>query len=284
MTGQEPTERLPDFLIIGAQKAGTTWLHRQLRGHPELYLPADKDFEYFSYPGAVSEARYAARFADAPETARIGDACASYFWTEEFGPDDSGFNRELPATVRRSLGPETRLIVLLRDPVERALSAYLHHVSFGSLSAETSILEAPGELGLIAMSRYGVHLDNWLARFDSDRIQVLPAPGEAEPRPLVDRACRFLDVGPPEPAERSDQPVFPGLKRRLSQDGGIEVRTGQPGVPEAEGIEWVQLVSAREIVTLTGLLAPDTARLAALLDSIGQRDPAFERWSTWPPA
>jgi len=281
--------RLPDFLIIGAQKAGTSWLHHQLRQHPDLYLPPDKDFEYFSYrtPPATATATWQARFAAAGANQRVGDACASYFWTGDFGADNPGINRDMPGTIARALGTRTRILVLLRNPVERTLSAYLHHIAFGSLDAATPVLDAPARLGLLALSRYGLHLENWLQALPPGQIRVLPAPGEADAAWLLEQACNHIGVevlaaGDPE------QPVFPGLVRRQRKDG-IWVALDQPGVEhpigpvrEWEGRRWTRLVEPGEIEIITRWLAPDTARLRRCLARIGQHHCALEQWPTWP--
>ncbi|MDT8322320.1 MAG: sulfotransferase domain-containing protein [Xanthomonadales bacterium] len=67
MNATEPG-RAPDFLIIGAQKCGTSWLHHQLRQSDEIFMPADKDHEHFSYVGNLNAEAFAdwcRRFAPA---------------------------------------------------------------------------------------------------------------------------------------------------------------------------------------------------------------------------
>ena len=281
------TARTPDFLIIGAQKAGTSWLHRRLRQHPAIYLPEDKDFEHFSFVPYPDEDRWRARFADAGPGQRIGDACASYFWTGEFGEGNVGFNPDIPGTIRDALGPDTRILILLRDPVARAVSAYLHHIAFGSLDARVPLLAAPGALGLVALSRYGMHLDNWLSAFPERAIRVLPSPGEAEPRAVLGPACAHLGVEP-RFVDGSNQAVFPGLLRKRTEDG-IWAALDQPGldrpvgpVREIDGRQWTRLIDPGELTELTDSLRDDTRRLAGTLARIEQTQPAFRAWSTWP--
>lgn len=275
-----------DFMILGAQKAGTSWLHDCLRGLPGLWLPADKDDEFFSYPGETPVSAFNARFESAPQDARIGDACASYFWTTGRSDTNRGFARDLPAVIDSSLGPGVRYIVLLRDPVERALSGYLHHVAFGSLEADVALLEAPASLGLVDIGRYGAHLASWLDRIGPHRILVRPAPGEIAPGKLLNEVAGFLGVD--APGEIAEDVVFPGL-RRWRDDAGVWVALSQPGVGAPvgparmfEGQPATLLIDAATIAKLVDLLQPDTERLANCLERLGWVDPAYLRWPTWP--
>lgn len=279
--------RWPDFLIIGAQKAGTSWLHARLRAMPSLWLPEDKDFEYFSYPGDHPPERYLQRFDGAPPERRIGDACASYFWTTGHGPDNPGFAADPAADIDAALGPRARYIVLLRDPAERTLSAYLHHIAHGSLDASVPLLDAPRALGLIDISRYGTHLERWLDTVGERRLRVLPAPGEAPAREVLADAMDFLEASGELPAD-VEATVFPGLERFRDEDG-LWVAVDQRGVGravgpvvEASGRRWTRLVDAAALTAVEQALRPEVERLAQRLAAIGQESPAYARWSTWP--
>jgi hypothetical protein len=278
---------VPDFLVIGAQKAGTSWLHRALQQCPSVFVPDDKDFEYFSFPGGTPEQQFLARFKAAPRGCRVGDVCASYFWTVDFGVANPHFNRDIPATVREALGSETRILVLLRDPVQRALSAYMHHIAFGAIVPATPILEAPSNLGIVAMSRYGANLVNWLRHFPAERLTVLPSPGEAPAAEIFARVCRVLELDR-DTVSDVDSPVFPGLPRIQDADGLWVSAETLGTLPPGRRIEdhgdsmRVCLVEPDEIERLTNLLQPDIAQLAELLGPLQQVDPAFCRWTTWP--
>ncbi|NKI35292.1 sulfotransferase [Wenzhouxiangella sp. XN79A] len=286
MSAAQPDERLdpsPDFLVLGAQKAGTSWLHARLREQPGFWLPADKDDEYFSYPGASPPADFHARFAAAPAATRIGDACASYFWTTGHSEANPGFARDLPGTIDAALGPDAKYIVLLRDPIERALSAYLHHIAFGSLDPATPLLEAPEALGLVEIGRYGHHLEAWLDRVGEERLCVLPAPGERPPCEVLDRAVRFLGGGRAE-APDDDAPVFEGTPRRRDH-AGVWAPVGAPGLADASGprVEsggrhWVRVVDPATLDALAAELAPDRARLRRQLARAGVEADWVERW------
>ena len=75
----------PDFLIVGAQKCGTTWLHHHLRMIPQVFMPQDKDAPLF-FNDAQEAETYCRRFDTALPGQLIGDACAGFFWTRQQAP------------------------------------------------------------------------------------------------------------------------------------------------------------------------------------------------------
>jgi hypothetical protein len=115
----EPTPRLPAFLVLGTQKGGTTTLFSLLSQHPQVHLPACKEVHYFSLHHGQGPAWYAQHFSAAREDQLCGDITPYYL-----------FHPQAPARIQ-ALIPEARLVILLRDPVERALSHYFHAVRHG---------------------------------------------------------------------------------------------------------------------------------------------------------
>ena len=126
---QPGTLSLPDALGIGVQKGGTTTLHHLLQAHPEVYLPACKEVHFFSKHYAAGPAWYARHFAEAPAHCRRIEITPYYV-----------FHPMVPERVRALL-PRVRLILLLRDPVERALSQLFHsrRLGFETLPAEQAL-------------------------------------------------------------------------------------------------------------------------------------------------
>ncbi|MCP9799190.1 sulfotransferase [Synechococcus sp. RedBA-s] len=110
---------LPHFLGLGAQKAGTTTLHVWLSSHPRVHLPAGKELQYFTLFHDRGADWYAEQFAAAGPGQRCGDITPYYL-----------FHPAAPGRIRDLL-PEIRLIVLLRDPVERTLSGLFHSLRLG---------------------------------------------------------------------------------------------------------------------------------------------------------
>lgn len=120
--------RLPTFLIIGAQKSGTISLYEYLRQHPQVYMSPVKEPQFFTYEGerppsafVITEwSDYQALFAQAREDhIALGEASTSYLHA-----------LHAPERITRYL-PNVRLVAILRNPVERAFSNWIHNVENG---------------------------------------------------------------------------------------------------------------------------------------------------------
>ncbi len=107
---QKDRRLLPDFLVIGAQKAGTTWLHQNLLCHEEIFVPQKKELHYFNSDLKLSLFGYSDYFSGAQGKV-IGEVTPAY----SILPDG---DIEL---VKRIL-PDVKLVFLMRNPVERAWS------------------------------------------------------------------------------------------------------------------------------------------------------------------
>ena len=155
--------RLPDFLIVGAEKAATTWLARGLAEHPAIFLPAEKELFYFSSRFGRGLDWYAAHFRDASAEQRVGEATPVYL-----------SHQEAPARIRETLG-DIDLVVSLRHPVDRAYSAYWHNLRQGRIATGTPFDVALESDASEIRSRglYGAHLTRYLELFPRDRLHVL---------------------------------------------------------------------------------------------------------------
>jgi Sulfotransferase domain len=174
---------LPDFLILGAQKAGTTALYAYLRWHPQITGPSFKEVSFFDRHYAHGERWYRAHMP-ARRRSLVGEASPSYL-----------FHPLAPERVASML-PDARLIALLRNPVDRAFSHYQHEVALGRepLSFEDAIdseeermrgeveqmLGEPSYFShawwnytYVARGRYAEQLERWFARFPRERLLVL---------------------------------------------------------------------------------------------------------------
>jgi len=272
--------RLPHFLIIGAQKCGTTWLHHRLSDHPDIYLPEDKDHEFFSLQQTPSKQQiktWAERYTDADQQATIGDATASYFWTQLSDPRYTqldGFNPNIPKTVADTLGTETKIIIILRDPVERAISAYLHHISMGSLHPGWPIFSAPANLGLLAIGFFGQHLKQWLAYFPAESIYVEMRSIKQDHQQILSDICTFLKT-PAHLFAHSAQVVYPGMPRQINEQGIwmrlqdvkniTDIQRALP-ITTINSEPYIRVIHPTEIEQLKPLFAADQQLLNQLLE------------------
>ena len=158
--------RLPDFLVVGTMKGGTTTLWEYLARHPDVFVPAKKELDYFlsedGWNGHTLE-WYRSQFAAADPSQVVGEVSPNY----AKHPAIPG----VPARIHRLL-PDARLVYILRHPVDRMCSHWIHFLDSG---AETRRLE-PSLLDqdrYLDVSRYAAQLDQFLAYFARDRILVL---------------------------------------------------------------------------------------------------------------
>jgi hypothetical protein len=186
---------LPNFLVIGAMKAGTTSLHRYLRAHPQVFMPEEKELHFFVAERHWGRGRgwYEAQFTEATGAVAVGEASPTYSMHPEF----SG----VPDRVAELL-PEVRLVYCVRHPVERMRSHYLHELEKGRERApiERALAADPRYLNT---SRYGMQLEQYLARFPAEQLLIITAEQLRRDRTAtVGRVLRFLGVDPDWPDSR----------------------------------------------------------------------------------
>ena len=182
MTGNDP--RWPDFFLIGAMKSATTSLYRYLSQHPELYLPQDKEPNYFRFIGLETHqittraqrtsARrrddYLALFEKAAPEQLVGEGSIHYL-TSPIAP------RELAEVV-----PHAKILLILRQPAERAWSQFNFSRELGSEPSEdfteaiaaTTSKSAGEPLDLaqayVDIGYYDRHLSAWHNYFSPDQF------------------------------------------------------------------------------------------------------------------
>ena len=106
---------LPNFIVIGSQKAGTTSLYEVFRGHPQIFMPEKKELNFFFQESefARGQSYYEEYFAATSAGAiAVGEASPGYIC-----------HPDVPARIH-AMVPDARLIVTLRNPIERAYSQY----------------------------------------------------------------------------------------------------------------------------------------------------------------
>jgi hypothetical protein len=177
-------QTLPHFLGIGALKAATTYLDALFRQHPDLCLPsALKEVQFFNRYFDRGVDWYAGLFL-ACEGRRRGEISPQYLFD--------------PASPGRIAGllPDVRLVVSLRDPVQRAYSQYKHWVEERGYRKpfEDFLQEHPHT---VERGEYFRLTSRYLALFPREQLHFVVAEDLlADPRPVLDDVFRFLDVDP----------------------------------------------------------------------------------------
>jgi Sulfotransferase family len=248
---------VPDFLVIGAPKAGTTALHAALAGHPGLYMSAIKEPKFFLTDGPPPtkggpgdtltyrehvwrRADYEALFDPAPAGTLRGEATPLYLY-------DRAAMRRIRATL-----PAAKLIVIVRDPVERAHSNWTHLWSAG-LEPIGDFVRACGEeerriaagwasfWHYAGLGRYGEQLEYLFTLFPREQVLVLRYRLLVdEPAQILDRICAFLGVEqgllteiPRQNVTSHPEPTVAHRAVSLAQRAGSAVGSWIPGLTAA---------------------------------------------------
>ncbi len=202
---------MPDFFVAGVPKAGTTALHAALAGHPSLYLSPVKEPKFFltdgppptqGGPGDVRTYRehiwrrsdYEALFSAAPAGTLRGESTPFYLYSE-------AAQQRIRAVI-----PEARLIIVLRDPIERAHSNWTHLWSAGLDPIDDFVRACAAEDCRIAdgwadfwhylkLGLYGQQLEHLYSVFPREQVLVFRYKALiADPAGLLNLVCRFLGV------------------------------------------------------------------------------------------
>ena len=165
-----------DFLVIGAQKCATTWIHTILDQHPDIFVPAIKEVHYFNYAKNYNRGLewYGPIMTPPDDAMLVGECTPNYFWNyqtehERQGPNHIG---DIAGKVKQ-VNPEAKFILVLRNPVDRAVSAYFHHIGQGTIRPDAGIQNSMHLYGIFSMGLYVKHLEHWLQHFPQDRFLTL---------------------------------------------------------------------------------------------------------------
>jgi hypothetical protein len=214
------------FLIIGAQKAGTTSLFEYMRHHPEVHLPPEKEVAFFAADDVYHRGFewYKARVTgNAPLGAVCGSACVGDMtgtplrdipadaWDPAMSPHAERLEDVIPRRIGEVL-PRVKLLSVLRDPIERALSHYrmavLNGLELESFDAAIARLLEPscmqharavaaGHNGYIARGEYGRILAGFLRVFPRDQMMVIFSSDlERNPGSLLPSVFSFIGAAP----------------------------------------------------------------------------------------
>lgn len=264
--------RWPDLLLVGAAHAGTTLLRGALARHPDVRFAEPEQPHFFSgirparrfarhIPVVTDETAYRALFAAMPDGAVAAEASTSYLWS----PD-------APARIHAA-NPAARIVILLRDPVERA---WAHHRADqageaerrGFLRAVRDELSRPGRWGqdqvYLGAGFYADALERYLGLFGRDRVWVgfhetLGPDARWPAREIVAWLGRDPDrLPPPSPTAVADHPGRDARPRRGSWLDALRGRSSAYPPVEPEMDDPIRRLLAEVYV-------PDVTRVSELL-------------------
>ncbi len=260
------------FFFIGPDKSGSTWIHKVLAWHPQVYVAPSKELEFFNRYHERGFAWYERYFeAAGPEHRAIGEVEHDYLFE--------------PAVAERIQAryPEARFVVCLREPAERAFSAYLYMIRQGRVSGSfAEAVESVEEL--VDHGRYARHLAPFVERFGADRVHVGVFDDlKADPAGFAAAMFAFLGVDaldlPPAMREKALAAARPRSRAiaRLAKRGALLSRAvGMPRlVTWVKARPWLQKALYREYGDDRPL--PDPGTIAAIRAAVRPEIEAIDR-------
>ena len=188
---------LPNLIVIGGLKCGTTSLHHYLNLHPEIEMSRPKELNFFvaELNWELGPDWYAGHFA--PGAAVSGETSPHYTNRPRF----QGVADRMRGTI-----PGARLIYRVRDPIDRMLSHYLHNVAGGYEERPLDEALADERSAYVDRSRYAFQLEPYLDTFGSASIRVISREELKDERALTMRGLfEFLGVDPTFTSEQFER-------------------------------------------------------------------------------
>lgn len=267
----------PTVIGIGAQKCASTWMHSAMGVHPQIGASTPKEIHFFSNFFNYGYRWYEAKFTDVADKPVRFEASPSYFHDPR------------AAERIRNYNPKMKLIVLLRDPVERAYSSHLHEINKGHIPPMSFAEGLKNNPEYIEQGLYATHLRRWLSVFPRNQILVLFTEDIGkDPTGAAKIAYAFAEANPDftsqvlrERRNESDRARFPLLRRVLRRGGttlrkfGLDERLSRlkksgpvARMMSANSVDIRQEIPPMDPVSraqLEAVFAPEIAALAQLL-------------------
>jgi len=187
----------PNFICVGAQKAGTTTLYDILYQHPQIFLPETKELHFFDWDKNYSQGEewYFEHFQDVKNEKSIGEITPNYMFTDF-----------VPEKMFQLLGKDLKIIFLLRNPMNRSFSHYLMKLrndkTDKSFYNETKIINIDNkklflkENPIIGRSLYDLQINKYLKYFDKKNMffAIFETDFLKNQKETIDNICEFLEV------------------------------------------------------------------------------------------
>lgn len=270
---------LPHFLIIGAMKAGTTTFYHDLLSHPGIFMPADKEPHALTEDTVLTDegrAKYAALFDPARPGQKCGEASTGYTKL----PDFPG----VPHRARAVLGPDLKLIYLMREPIARIISHNHHRFTSGIFKQGDIAGNLRQYPELLNWSRYAMQARAWIDVFGRQALMLIRFEDYvADRRAWIARAQEFIGVQPRPDLVNVDvyynqsegkpvmtdawravrrysgyrrflRPLLPSSIKQLLRSMVLPKAPPRPDPPTAEIVAWVIDQLRDDLADLQGLM------------------------------
>jgi hypothetical protein len=214
---------LPTFLIVGAQESATRWLRLNLGLHPDVFT-ATRELAFFSSAERfrLGAEWYGAQFEGWQGEPIVGEATPAYMMYRQRP-------RRMAWRVSR-FNPEMKLVAVLRNPIDRAYSGFVHHLKAGRLDPDTDLLEyvrsvrpRVDPLTIIAGGWYHASLKPYRRRFGTKLLVLLHDDVGEDPAAVYDRTLAHIGATPgfrsPDLETARDSNLPPKTSGRGSGDG-----------------------------------------------------------------
>jgi hypothetical protein len=198
----------PNFIGVGAMKCATTWISECLRYHPEVFMSSPKEIHYFSNHYKKGLDWYLHYFEDATEYKSRGEISVDYL------P-----NSAVPNRIMEKIGG-VKLLVSLRNPVERFISHYKHYVRSGYVENELNLKNYQKAVSeypeLLQRGNYSEQLINYIDIFGLDKIKIILKENiDSQPKKVVSDIYEFLDVDKDYVPPIIEKKVSPGITPKI---------------------------------------------------------------------
>lgn len=202
---------MPNFIGVGTLKSATTWLHLQLLDHPDVYVPKyRKEIDYFNVNFSRGHKWYEDFFPEAEERDKF----------KAIGEISPRYLADLSALQRIHDFGVPRVLMILREPVQRAYSEYNHYKRYGSKESFSSIIRDPKH-GIMRRSMYSYGVKRCFDLFGRDNVLVLFFEEvKQDNTKALNRVANFLGIDEngfgnsvDTTANRGFVPRFPALTR-----------------------------------------------------------------------
>lgn len=195
---------LPNFLGLGAARAGSTWIAQNLKQHPDIYLPGKKEVHFFDRHYQAGWPYYEEQFSSWSGQRMVGEITPQYF-----------HNPAVPQLIADHL-PKIKLFVCLRNPIDRAYSHYWRLIAVSAFDQNTSfeeVINAPNDV--LEVGCYYNHLQRYFSFFPEKQILVLIFDDlENSPEVFLAQIYDFLEV--------DNQPTLPLANQKINAAASLQ--------------------------------------------------------------